>query len=61
MMMYWWVIVLVILVLGIWIYAGKNVLKRKQNPMDIQDERFAKAEISKEEYEERKQAINSKK
>jgi putative membrane protein len=29
--------------------------------MDILDERFVKGEISKEEYEERKQAINSKK
>jgi putative membrane protein len=63
MMMYWWVIVLVILVLGISMFAGKNVnrLKRKQNPMDMLDERFAKGEISKEEYEEKKQVINSKK
>lgn len=62
MMMYWWVIVLVVLVLGISMYAGKNgnVLKRKQNPMDILDERFAKGEISKEEYEEQKGMINSK-
>lgn len=62
MMMYWWVIVLVVLVLGISMYAGKNgnVLKRKQNPMDILDERFAKGEITKEEYEEQKGMINSK-
>lgn len=62
MMIYWWVIVLVVLVLGISMYAGKNgnVLKRKQNPMDILDERFAKGEISKEEYEEQKVMINSK-
>ena len=63
MMMYWWVIVLVVLFLGIWIYTGKNgcMLKRKQNPMDILDERFVKGEISKEEYEESKKIINSKK
>lgn len=62
MMMYWWVIVLVVLVLGISMYAGKNgnVLRRKQNPMDILDERYAKGEISKEEYEEQKLIINSK-
>ena len=61
-MMYWWVIVLVVLVLGISMYAGKNgnVLRRKQKPMDILDERFAKGEISKEEYEEQKRIINSK-
>ena len=61
-MMYWWVIVLVVLVLGIWIYAGKNgnMLKRKQNATDILDERFAKGELSKEEYEEQKRIINSK-
>ncbi|MBD1260696.1 SHOCT domain-containing protein [Maribacter polysiphoniae] len=62
MMMYWWVIVLVVLVLGISMYAGKNgnVLRRKQKPMDILDERFAKGEVSKEEYEEQKRIINSK-
>ncbi|GBF20577.1 hypothetical protein C21_02750 [Arenibacter sp. NBRC 103722] len=62
MMMYGWVIVLVVLVLGIWMYVGKNgnTLKRKQKPMDILDERFAKGQISKEEYEEQKRMLNSK-
>ncbi|MCM4151966.1 hypothetical protein DHD05_10220 [Arenibacter sp. N53] len=62
MMMYGWVIVLAVLVLGIWMYVGKNgnTLKRKQKPMDILDERFAKGQISKEEYEEQKRMLNSK-
>lgn len=62
-MMYTWIIVLGIIVLGIILYAGKNgskILKR-ESPEEILDRRFVNGEISKEEYEERKQAFNSKK
>lgn len=62
-MMYTWIIVLGIIVLGIILYVGKNgskILKR-ESPEEILDRRFANGEISKEEYEERKQGINSKK
>jgi len=62
-MMYTWIIVLGIIVLGIILYVGKNgskILKR-ESPEEILDRRFANGEISKEEYEERNQGINSKK
>lgn len=61
--MYTWIIVLGIIVLGTILYVGKNgskILKR-ESPEEILDRRFANGEISKEEYEERKQGINSKK
>jgi putative membrane protein len=62
-MMYAWMIVLGVIVLGIILYAdkkGSNILKR-ESPEEILNRRFAKGEISKEEYEERKQGINLKK
>ena len=62
-MMYTWIIVLGIIVLGIILYVGKNgskILKR-ESPEEILDRRFANGEIYKEEYEERNQGINSKK
>ncbi|KJJ39378.1 SHOCT domain-containing protein [Aequorivita vladivostokensis] len=62
-MMYAWMIVLGVIVLGIILYAdkkGSKILKR-ESPEEILNRRFAKGEISKEEYEERKQGINLKK
>lgn len=62
-MMYTWIIVLGVIVLGILLYASKNgnkILKR-ESPEEILDRRYANGEISKEEYEERKRVINSKK
>lgn len=61
--MYTWIIVFGVIALGIILYAGKNgskILKR-ESPLEILDRRYASGEISKEEYEERKQAINLKK
>ncbi|SDD89890.1 putative membrane protein [Pricia antarctica] len=62
MMMWWWILIPVVLVLGVFLYNGRNrqnTVKRK-NPMDILDNRFAKGEISKEEYEEQKRTLNTK-
>ena len=61
--MYTWIIVLGVIVLGILLYANKNgskILKR-ESPEDILDRRYASGEITKEEYEESKRVINSKK
>ncbi|WP_423856412.1 SHOCT domain-containing protein [Yeosuana marina] len=60
MMMFTWIIVLGAIALGIILYAGKNGNKtlKKENPLDILKRRYANGEISKEEYEEKKQSIN---
>lgn len=61
-MMYTWIIVLGVIVLGILLYANKNgskILKR-ESPEEILDRRYASGEITKEEYEESKRVINSK-
>ncbi|SDD89613.1 putative membrane protein [Pricia antarctica] len=62
MMMWWWILIPVVLVLVILLYNGRNRQNtaKKENPMDILDNRFAKGEISKEEYEEQKRTLNTK-
>ena len=62
MMMWWWILIPVLLVLGLFLYNGKNRQNtvKRENPMNILDKRLAKGEISKEEYEEQKQALNTK-
>lgn len=61
-MMWWWILIPIVLVFSVFFYKGRkrqNTQKRK-NPMDILDNRFAKGEISKEEYEEQKRTLNTK-
>ncbi|MFD0863956.1 SHOCT domain-containing protein [Sungkyunkwania multivorans] len=62
MMMWWWILIPVILVLAFFMYDGRNnrSSKTKENPRDILDSRFAKGELSKQEYEEQKRTLNSK-
>lgn len=61
-MMWWWILIPIVLVLGIFLYNGKNrqYTVKKENPLDILNSRFAKGEISKEEYEEQKRMLNKK-
>lgn len=61
-MMWWWILIPIVLVLGIFLYIGKNrqYTVKKENPLDILNSRFAKGEISKEEYEEQKRMLNKK-
>ena len=62
MMMWWWILVPVVLVLVIFLYNGRNRqnIVKKENPMDILVNRFAKGDINKEEYEEQKRTLNTK-
>jgi putative membrane protein len=62
MMMWWWILIPVVLVLGLFLYNGRNRQNtvKRENPMGILDNRFAKGEISKEEYEEQKRTLNTK-
>lgn len=61
-MMWWWILIPVALVLVVFLYNGKNRQNtvKRENPMDILNNRFAKGEITKEDYEEQKQMLNTK-
>ena len=62
MMMWWWILIPFVLVLAVFLYNkrnGQNTVK-EEKPMDILNSRFAKGEISKEEYEEQKRTLNIK-
>ncbi len=62
MMMWWWILIPVVLVLVVFLYNGRNRqnTEKRENPMDILDNRFAKGEITKEDYEEQKRTLNTK-
>ena len=62
MMMWWWILIPIVLVLGVFLYNGRNKQNnvKRENPLDILNSRFAKGEISKEEYEEQKRMLNKK-
>ena len=62
MMMWWWILIPIVLVLGVFLYNGRNKQNnvKREDPMDILDNRFAKGEISKEDYEEQKRTLNIK-
>lgn len=62
MMMWWWILIPIVLVLVVFQYKERNKQNtvKKEDPKDILDNRLAKGEISKEEYEEQKRILNSK-
>ncbi|WP_231556164.1 SHOCT domain-containing protein [Gillisia sp. Hel_I_29] len=62
MMIWWWIIGLGLLSLVVFFYTGKNknrpVEKRRESPMNILKERYAKGEITKEEFENQKKTLS---
>ena len=56
-----WLILIGVIILGVFIYSGRKnkKLKKRKDALKILDERYAKGEITKEEYVERKGTINS--
>ena len=56
----WWIIWIIFLVWVFFIPVGIPYQKsKKESPLEILKKRFAKSEISKEEFEESKKILNS--
>lgn len=62
MMMWLWILIPVALILGVFLYNGRNRQNtvKRENPMDNLDNRIAKGKINKEEVKEQKRMLNSK-
>ena len=57
----WWIIWIIFLAWIFFIPGGKPYQKtKKESPLEILKKRFAKGEISKEEFEESKNILNPK-
>ncbi|OGJ60352.1 hypothetical protein A3A67_03830 [Candidatus Peribacteria bacterium RIFCSPLOWO2_01_FULL_51_18] len=58
LMILWWVFVMVAIVALIkWIASGSGMFREK-SPLDILKERYAKGEIDRKEFEERKKSLS---
>tara|TARA_R110000868_G_C10813669_1_gene758058 strand:- start:816 stop:1004 length:189 start_codon:yes stop_codon:yes gene_type:complete len=58
--MYACIILVIAIAVGFWFFYSRKTQSKHDNPLDSLKERFAKGEITKEEYLEQKQMINSK-
>lgn len=58
----WWIFFIVVLV---WLFTARHTLfrppSRTDSPLDILKQRFARGEINKEEYEERRRVLENEK
>ncbi|MGB8703673.1 MAG: SHOCT domain-containing protein [Gillisia sp.] len=53
----WIILVVFIIAIVLWIKNPNNVREKKENPLEILKRRFAKGEITQEEYEEARKTI----
>ena len=61
-MMFFWIVILIAVIVGVWYFSSQGNFEdwkpgRKKPPMDTLKQKYAKGEISKEEYEERKKVL----
>ena len=52
-------VILILLVVGAVRFFGNDGGREPQTPREILDERFARGEINREEYEERRKTLNN--
>lgn len=53
----WWLIWIAIIVWFLFLPSGRRSIRRKDTPLEILQRRYAKGEITKEEYEERRKTL----
>jgi putative membrane protein len=62
MMIFWWILIIavIVIVIRVMMQSGKKQSKSQdESPLEILKRRYAKGEITKEEYEERKKDLKS--
>ena len=60
-MMYLWIIIVLILLIGMRRYKGRKISENGENTIYILDEKYINGKISKEEYLKQKETLNSNK
>ncbi|MGE3760514.1 MAG: SHOCT domain-containing protein [Pseudobdellovibrionaceae bacterium] len=56
-MFLWWIVIVIIIVASISFFVRQGNPNREKSALDILKERYARGEISKEDFEERKRTI----
>lgn len=55
---FWWVFLIAVVVFGVQLARKKNGMLQSKTPLDIIKERYARGEISKQEFEDMKKDIS---
>lgn len=56
-MFLWWVLIIVVVIGGALFFIRQGKLNREKSALDILKERYARGEVSKQEFEEKKRDI----
>ncbi len=56
-MFFWWILLIVVIVGAVSLYARRGNVNREKSALEILKERYARGEISKQEFEEKKHDI----
>ena len=57
MILFWGLVVLAIVALAKWLFSGRASDRASERPLDILRERYARGEISREQYERMRQEL----
>ena len=57
-MFFWWIIVIVAIVIAAkWLFDQRGPSERRESPIDILKRRYAQGEISRDEFQKRKEEL----
>ncbi len=56
---FWWIFIIIIILIVIYIIGKQGKIVKRETPLEILKKRFAKGEITKEEFEKSKEALKT--